>query len=143
MAKPIAEAQTPAPARAPRLSTEARRDFAVIVPAYNEVDNVADLVRELHQTFRRQGLEGEVVLVDDGSRGGPPPRGAAPRRPRAPPPRGWWGGAPSTSASYNSGVNRVPNAARTGSPGTRCIRAKTTIDTPNNASAACPTRKAR
>lgn len=54
----------------PRLSPEARRDFAVIVPAYNEVDNMADLVRELRAAFERHGLTGEVVLVDDGSTDG-------------------------------------------------------------------------
>jgi len=53
-----------------RLSPTARRDFAVIVPAYNEVDNMPDLVRELRETFERYELEGEVVLVDDGSSDG-------------------------------------------------------------------------
>jgi glycosyltransferase involved in cell wall biosynthesis len=53
-----------------QLSPAARRDFAVIVPAYNEADNVPDLVRELRATFDRYGLEGEVVLVDDGSTDG-------------------------------------------------------------------------
>ncbi|CAN5777467.1 glycosyltransferase family 2 protein [soil metagenome] len=56
--------------RQPHLSPEARRDFAVIVPAYNEVDNMADLVRELRAAFERHGLNGEVVLVDDGSTDG-------------------------------------------------------------------------
>jgi glycosyltransferase involved in cell wall biosynthesis len=45
----------------------ARRDFAVIVPAYNEAPVVGDLVRELRAAFERHALEGEVVLVDDGS----------------------------------------------------------------------------
>jgi glycosyltransferase involved in cell wall biosynthesis len=53
-----------------RLSPTARRDFAVIVPAYNEVDNMPDLVRELRETFERFDLEGEVILVDDGSSDG-------------------------------------------------------------------------
>ncbi|MGH7504337.1 MAG: glycosyltransferase family 2 protein [Longimicrobiales bacterium] len=55
---------------APRLSPAARRDFAVIVPAYNEVENAADLVRELRASFERFGLEGEVIVVDDGSTDG-------------------------------------------------------------------------
>ncbi len=54
----------------PRLSPEARRDFAVIVPAYNEAENVPELVRELRDAFDRHGLHGEVVLVDDGSTDG-------------------------------------------------------------------------
>jgi glycosyltransferase involved in cell wall biosynthesis len=55
---------------APRLSAEARRDFAVIIPAYNESENAADLVRELRAAFDRAGLDGEVILVDDGSTDG-------------------------------------------------------------------------
>jgi glycosyltransferase involved in cell wall biosynthesis len=58
------------PASPPRLSAAARRDFAVIVPAYNEADNMADLVRELRATFERHGLAGEVLLIDDGSTDG-------------------------------------------------------------------------
>jgi len=48
----------------------ARRDFTVIVPAYNEAPVVPDLVRELRGAFERHGLAGEVVLVDDGSTDG-------------------------------------------------------------------------
>jgi glycosyltransferase involved in cell wall biosynthesis len=47
-----------------------RRRFAVIVPAYNEVENIPDLVRELRETWEAHGLSGEVVLVDDGSTDG-------------------------------------------------------------------------
>jgi dolichol-phosphate mannosyltransferase len=53
-----------------QLSAAARRDFAVIVPAYNEADNAQDLVREMRATFERYGLEGEILLVDDGSTDG-------------------------------------------------------------------------
>jgi glycosyltransferase involved in cell wall biosynthesis len=42
-------------------------DFAVVVPAFNEAPVIKDLVRELRQAFERHGLDGEVVLVDDGS----------------------------------------------------------------------------
>lgn len=45
----------------------ARRSFAVIVPALDEAENVRDLVKELRVAFQRHGLEGEVVIVDDGS----------------------------------------------------------------------------
>jgi GT2 family glycosyltransferase len=44
-----------------------RQDFAVIVPAYNEAENIPELVRELRATWESHGLDGEVVLVDDGS----------------------------------------------------------------------------
>jgi len=52
------------------ISPEARRDFAVVVPAFNEAPVVPDLIRELRETFEREGLEGEVLLVDDGSTDG-------------------------------------------------------------------------
>ena len=61
---------SPPTAPEPRLSAEARRDFAVIVPAYNEIDNMPPLVAELRGMFERYGLDGEVVLVDDGSTDG-------------------------------------------------------------------------
>jgi glycosyltransferase involved in cell wall biosynthesis len=54
-----------------------RRRFAVIVPAYNEVDNVPELVAELRATWERHGLDGEVVLVDDGSTDGTAERAEA------------------------------------------------------------------
>jgi glycosyltransferase involved in cell wall biosynthesis len=41
--------------------------FSVVIPALNESANVPDLFRELEQTFERYGLDGEVILVDDGS----------------------------------------------------------------------------
>jgi glycosyltransferase involved in cell wall biosynthesis len=63
--------------RAPELSAEARRDFAVIVPAYNEADNMAELLSELRATFERHRLEGEVLLIDDGSTDGTAERAAA------------------------------------------------------------------
>lgn len=46
------------------------RDFTVVVPAYNEAPVVPELIRELRETFRKEGLEGEVLLVDDGSTDG-------------------------------------------------------------------------
>ncbi len=47
-----------------------RRNFAVLVPAFDEVENVPALFAELRATFQRHGLEGEVILVDDGSKDG-------------------------------------------------------------------------
>src|SRR5690606_137031 len=47
-----------------------RRDFAVVVPAFDEAPVVPELVRELRGAFERHGLEGEVILVDDGSTDG-------------------------------------------------------------------------
>jgi glycosyltransferase involved in cell wall biosynthesis len=61
----------------PRLSDRARRDFAVIIPAWNEADNVPDLVRELRSAFERHELSGEVLLIDDGSTDGTAERAEA------------------------------------------------------------------
>lgn len=47
-----------------------RRDFAVVVPAFNEAPNVAPLIAEMRAVFEAEGLEGEVILVDDGSTDG-------------------------------------------------------------------------
>ncbi|NJD10076.1 MAG: glycosyltransferase family 2 protein [Gemmatimonadetes bacterium] len=58
------------PLGATRLSGSAASDFAVIIPAYNEVANIPELVTELRATFERHGLGGEVIIVDDGSTDG-------------------------------------------------------------------------
>ena len=47
-----------------------RSNFAVIIPAFNEVDNIPALFGALRTTFERHGLAGEVILVDDGSTDG-------------------------------------------------------------------------
>lgn len=49
-----------------------RDDFAVVVPAYDEVENMEALFEALAETWNRHGLRGEVVLVDDGSSDGTP-----------------------------------------------------------------------
>ena len=52
------------------LTPEMRRDFAVIVPAFNEAPMVPDLIRSLREAFQEYELLGEVLLVDDGSTDG-------------------------------------------------------------------------
>ncbi len=47
-----------------------RAEVSVIVPAFNEADNMSELFAELAQTFRSHDLAAEVVLVDDGSTDG-------------------------------------------------------------------------
>ncbi len=47
-----------------------RHDFAVVIPAFNEAPVVPDLIRELREVFERFDLDGEVILVDDGSSDG-------------------------------------------------------------------------
>lgn len=53
-----------------QLSPAARRDFAVVVPAYNEAENAADLIREMRAAFECHRLKGLVIVVDDGSTDG-------------------------------------------------------------------------
>ena len=53
-----------------RLTAEARRDFVLVVPAFNEAPVVTPLISELRATFERYDLSGEIVLVDDGSTDG-------------------------------------------------------------------------
>ena len=55
---------------AAKLSPQLRRDFAVVVPAFNEAPVIPELVRELRATFQELDLAGEVILVDDGSTDG-------------------------------------------------------------------------
>lgn len=59
-----------AAARFPVVPEPLRNDFAVLVPAFDEVENVPALFAELRATFARHGLGGEIILVDDGSRDG-------------------------------------------------------------------------
>jgi len=47
-----------------------RRNFSVIIPAFNESENIPELFEKLAATFTRHGLDGEVILVDDGSTDG-------------------------------------------------------------------------
>ena len=47
-----------------------RRDFTVVIPAFDEAPVVPDLVRELKAAFDRNALNGEVLLIDDGSSDG-------------------------------------------------------------------------
>ena len=48
----------------------ARPEISVVVPLYNEADNVADLHRELTLALESMGRPYEILLVDDGSRDG-------------------------------------------------------------------------
>jgi glycosyltransferase involved in cell wall biosynthesis len=42
-------------------------DFSVIVPAFNEAENIGPLFEALDATFARHSLNGEVIFFDDGS----------------------------------------------------------------------------
>ena len=47
-----------------------RHDFAVVIPAFNEAQVVPALVKELRAAFEAHDLDGEILLVDDGSTDG-------------------------------------------------------------------------
>ncbi|HEX8694097.1 MAG TPA: glycosyltransferase [Longimicrobium sp.] len=75
LAREAAASHSPAPDAAPTQALPVvpealRRNFGVLVPAFDEVENVPALFRELRATFERHGLAGEVILVDDGSADG-------------------------------------------------------------------------
>jgi len=53
-----------------QIPPELRKDFAVVVPAFNEAPVIPELIRELREAFDRHDLSGEVILVDDGSTDG-------------------------------------------------------------------------
>lgn len=40
---------------------------SVVLPAYNEAENLAEVVQEIHQAITDAGLTHEVIVVDDGS----------------------------------------------------------------------------
>jgi glycosyltransferase involved in cell wall biosynthesis len=42
-------------------------DFAVIVPAFNEAENIQAVYDAMEATFAKHSLNGEIILVDDGS----------------------------------------------------------------------------
>jgi phenylacetate-CoA ligase len=44
-----------------------RRDLSVIAPCYNEADNLRELAARTLRVFDVRGIDGELVLVDDGS----------------------------------------------------------------------------
>ena len=52
------------------LTPDMRRDFAVVVPAFNEAPVIPELISSLRKAFEEFRLDGEVVLVDDGSTDG-------------------------------------------------------------------------
>src|SRR3954468_12664734 len=43
------------------------RELSIVVPVYNEAENVLPLTREIQSAFRNAGYDYELVFVDDGS----------------------------------------------------------------------------
>lgn len=42
-------------------------DWSIVIPAWNEADRIAPTLRRVAAEIRRQGLDAEVIVVDDGS----------------------------------------------------------------------------
>ena len=71
LARPSAPSVAPAAdAPLPVVPARLRANFAVLVPAFDEVMNVPALFAELRATFAKHGLAGEIIVVDDGSSDG-------------------------------------------------------------------------
>ena len=47
--------------------TEANVKVSIVVPAYNEAENIVPLMQEFSKMFSGSRMNGEVILVDDGS----------------------------------------------------------------------------
>ena len=59
------------PAKAAQLlSEEMRRDFCVVVPAFDEAPVIAETIRAFRERWAAYDLHGDVLLVDDGSSDG-------------------------------------------------------------------------
>ena len=65
--RPLLRSLTPEEA-AGKLSEAGRRDFALVIPAFDEAPVIPILIQELRAAFERFDLAGEVILVDDGSK---------------------------------------------------------------------------
>ena len=68
--KTVSAAPLGAREAAASLSDVMRRDFTIIVPAFNEAEMIPQLIAELRRAFTEYDLHGEVLLVDDGSTDG-------------------------------------------------------------------------
>jgi dolichol-phosphate mannosyltransferase len=44
-----------------------RRDLSIVVPVFNEEENILPLAREVHKAFAHSGYDYELIFVDDGS----------------------------------------------------------------------------
>ena len=49
------------------LTEDNRKNFTLVIPAYNESPVMTDLIAELRTSFTRHQLTGEIILIDDGS----------------------------------------------------------------------------
>jgi dolichol-phosphate mannosyltransferase len=48
-------------------STATSLKFSIVIPTYNEAGGIAKLIETLAEVFRSNGLDGEIIVVDDNS----------------------------------------------------------------------------
>jgi len=66
----LAESLSPGRSGRPRARNGRRVEVSVVVPAYNEADNVEPLCREIVSVMEGSGHSYEIIFVDDGSSDG-------------------------------------------------------------------------
>ncbi len=52
------------------MTEQATRDLSLVIPVYNEVDNLQRLVEEIHKALDDSGYDYEILLINDGSSDG-------------------------------------------------------------------------
>jgi dolichol-phosphate mannosyltransferase len=49
------------------LRREKERDLSIVIPTYNESENIGPLISEIEKVFKEYGIDGEILVVDDNS----------------------------------------------------------------------------
>jgi dolichol-phosphate mannosyltransferase len=44
-----------------------QRELSVVIPTYNEAENIGRMISEIEKVFQDYGINGEIIVVDDGS----------------------------------------------------------------------------
>ena len=45
-------------------------ELTVVLPCFNEVENIEHTIQDVHSWFQKAGIDGEIIVVDDGSTDG-------------------------------------------------------------------------
>ncbi len=48
-------------------SREAQRELSIVVPTYNEAENIGSLILSIERVLKDNGIIGEIIIVDDNS----------------------------------------------------------------------------
>ena len=51
-------------------STNKRYRITVIIPTFNEIDNIENITKAVLDVFDKNGIDGEILVVDDKSKDG-------------------------------------------------------------------------